>query len=89
MKTPKAVALAYKQHEEVAPRVVASGRGELAERIIAKAKSYDIPLFQNEMLADSLLTLDMGETVPPMLYRAVADVFVWLLESERKAALSN
>lgn len=85
----KAVALKYTQNSDPAPKVIASGRGLVAANIIAKAKEYDIPLFQNELLADSLLGLDINESIPPALYGAVVEVFAWLMESEQKAAFSN
>lgn len=81
--------MAYKAHVDLAPKVVASGRGEIARKIIEKAQAYDIPLFQNELLADSLLKLDINESVPPALYQALADVFVWLMRNEKYASMSK
>ena len=85
----KAVALKYKAYEDMAPKVVAKGRGELAERIIQKAKEFDVPLFQNEELADMLLNVEVGEEVPPKMYEAVVEVFIWLYKLEEKAELSR
>ena len=85
----KAAALKYKAYEDMAPKVVAKGRGELAERIIQKAKEFDVPLFQNEELADMLLNVEVGEEVPPKLYDAVVEVFIWLYKLEEKAELSR
>ncbi len=85
----KAVALKYKAYEENAPRVLAKGKGELAKKIIEKAKRYDIPLFQNETLADMLLNVEVGEEIPPKMYKAVVDVFIWLYKLEEKAQLSR
>ena len=85
----KAVALKYKAYEEMAPKVVAKGRGELAKKIIEKAKEFDVPLFQNEELADMLLNIEVGEEVPPKMYEAVVEVFIWLYKLEEKAQLSK
>ena len=85
----KAVALKYKAYEEMAPKVVAKGRGELAKKIIEKAKEFDVPLFQNEELADMLLNIEVGEEVPPKMYEAVIEVFIWLYKLEEKAQLSK
>ena len=85
----KAVALKYKAYEEMAPKVVAKGKGELAEKIIQKAKEFDVPLFQNEELADMLLNVEVGEEIPPKLYDAVVEVFIWLYKLEEKAELSG
>jgi len=87
--TNKAVALKYKTYEDLAPKVLAKGKGELAAKIIEKAKIYDIPLFQNEVLADMLLNVEVGEEIPPKMYKAVVDVFVWLYKLEEKAQLSK
>ncbi len=85
----KAVALKYQQGADSAPRVVAGGRGVIAEQIIEKAKQFDVPFFENEALANSLLDVDIGETIPPQLYKAVAEVFLWLLTSEKDAQIEK
>ncbi len=85
----KAVALKYKAYEDNAPKVIAKGKGEFAKKIIEKAKIYDVPLFQNEMLAEMLLNVEVGEEIPPKMYKAVVDVFVWLHGLEEKAQLSK
>ncbi len=85
----KAVALKYKAYEEMAPKIVAKGKGELAKKIIEKAKEFDVPLFQNEELADMLLNVEIGEEVPPKMYEAVVEVFIWLYKLEEKAQLSR
>jgi flagellar biosynthesis protein len=90
MKKKKAVALKYDQeNQQAAPKVVAKGKGAIAEKILQKAEEFDVPLFQNEALADSLLNLDIDEQIPPALYKAVAEVFVWLMQSEQKAQMSK
>ncbi len=85
----KAVALKYKAYADLAPKVVAKGKGELAKKIIEKAKEFDIPLFQNEELADMLLNVEVGEEIPSKMYEAVVEVFIWLYKLEEKAQLSR
>ncbi len=80
----KVVALKYEKDGVSAPKVVATGQGIIAEKIMEKAKEFDVPIFQNKALADSLLNLDTGEQIPPNLFKAVAEVFVWLMKSEKK-----
>lgn len=80
----KAVALQYEQNRQSAPKVIAKGKGRVAEKIIEKAKEYDIPLFANPELADSLLSLDIDSEIPPELYQAVVDVFIWLMQQENR-----
>ena len=85
----KAAALKYKAYEDNAPKVIAKGKGEIAKKIIEKAKKFDIPLFQNEALADMLLNVEVGEEIPPELYKAVVEVFVWLRKLEERAQISK
>ncbi len=89
MLNPKAAALKYTAQRDGAPRVVASGRGKIALKIIEKAKAYDVPLFRNETLADALLRQEVGSEIDPQLFQAVAEVFVWLMRTEEEIQLSN
>lgn len=89
MKDIKAVALAYNAEVDSAPKVVAKGQNELALRIIAKAKEFDVPLFSNPMLAQSLLQVPIDSHIPPEMYNAVVEVFVWLVKCEQSAQLSK
>lgn len=82
--TPKAAALKYEKDSDRVPTVVAKGRGMIAEKIIQKASEFDIPLFKNELLADSLLNVNIDEQIPATLYKAVVEVFVWLAKNEQK-----
>jgi len=86
MKTDKAVALQYNQNKNNAPKVIASGKGELAKKIVQKAKEFDIPLFANEALVESLIDLDIDKEIPSELYQAVVEVFVWLAKQDKKVA---
>jgi len=88
-KADKAVALKYDQDGASAPKVVAKGQGEIAKKILQKADEFEIPIFKNKALAESLLKLDVDEQIPPNLYKAVAEVFVWLMNAEQKAQLSR
>ena len=85
----KVVALKYEENGTSAPKIIAKGKGPIAEKIMEKAKEFDIPIFQNKALAESLLNLDVDEQIPPNLYKAVAEVFVWLMKSEKKAQMSK
>ncbi|AAP77917.1 flagellar biosynthesis protein FlhB [Helicobacter sp. MIT 03-1614] len=89
MKDKKAVALAYNAQNDSAPRVVAKGKNELALKIIAKAQEFDVPLFSNPLLVDSLLEIPLDSHIPPEMYNAVVEVFVWLLKCEKAAQLSK
>lgn len=76
-KIKQAIALEYDPEDE-APRVVASGKGALAEKIIEKAKEADVPVHQDDKLAQTLSRLDIGEMIPPELYEVVAEILVFV-----------
>jgi len=88
MLTPKAAALKYNSINDNAPKVVASGRGKIALKIMQKAKEFNIPLFQNEILAEVLSKQEINTEIDPKLYKAVAEVFIWLMKTEESAELS-
>ena len=76
-KPKQAVALSYDPAED-APKVIASGRGALAERIIEKAKEAEVPIHREDKLADTLSRLEIGEMIPPELYEVVAEILVFV-----------
>lgn len=76
-KVKQAIALAYNPEED-APKVIASGRGALAERIIEKAKESNLPLHRDDKLADTLSRLEIGDMIPPELYEVVAEILVFV-----------
>ena len=73
-----AVALSYDPNEDGAPKVIASGKGALAEKIIEQAKENDIPVHEDDKLADTLSRLEIGEMIPPELYEVVAEILVFV-----------
>ena len=77
IKDQLAVALHYDRSG--APRVVAKGRGALGEKIIEVAKANDIPIEENEVLAGALSNVELGDEIPAELYKAVAEVLVFVL----------
>jgi flagellar biosynthesis protein len=81
----KAVALKYDKESNSAPKVIALGKGEIAQKIIDKAKEYHVPIFCNQELVNSLINLDIDTEIPPNLYNAVVEVFAWLMKNESKA----
>ena len=76
-KSSLAVALHYDRTG--APRVVAKGKGTLGEKIIEVAKANNIPIEENEVLAGALSNVELGEEIPAELYKAVAEVLVFVL----------
>lgn len=76
-KPKQAIALEYDPSED-APKVIATGRGLLAERIIEKAKDANVPIHQDSKLANTLSRLEIGERIPPELYEVVAEILVFV-----------
>ena len=82
-KSKLAVALHYDRTG--APRVVAKGRGPIGAKIVELAKAHDIPIEENEVLAGALSHVEIGDEIPPDLYKAVAEVLVFVLKLSRQA----
>ena len=74
----KAVALAYDEVKEGIPKVLATGKGELAYQIMQKAKEHNISVFENKALAEALVNYEVNTFIAPELYEAVAKVLAWL-----------
>lgn len=77
-KIKKASALSYTPGEDSAPKVVASGKGVIAEKIIEKAKEIKIPVYEDEHLAEALSHISFGEEIPKELYEVVAEVLSFI-----------
>ncbi len=72
-----AIALEYEKGD-IAPKVIASGKGYLAEKIIETAEEYHIPVHEDAKLAKSLEEIELGEYIPKELYQVVAEVLVYV-----------
>ncbi|MBO4987408.1 MAG: EscU/YscU/HrcU family type III secretion system export apparatus switch protein [Lachnospiraceae bacterium] len=81
-KIKSAVALEYDPSDE-APKIVATGKGILAEKIIEKAKESNVPIHQDSKLAGTLSKLEIGDMIPPELYEAVAEVLIFVDAMEK------
>ena len=84
-KPKTAVALSY-DPGDLAPKILATGKGELAERIIEKGKENKVPLYKDNKLADTLSKLEIGDTIPPELYDVVAEILVFVDDMDRLRA---
>ncbi|PCH65112.1 MAG: flagellar protein FhlB [Gammaproteobacteria bacterium] len=71
----KAIALQY--DGENAPTITASGEGAIAEEIIRIAEEHGVPLREDAILAAFLSELDLGDEIPPLLYRVIAEVIAY------------
>lgn len=86
---PRVVALGYQRDTDRAPRVLASGAGEIAKKILALADEYGIPLQQNEELTYLLSQVTPGEEIPESLYQAVAIVLAFVYGLDQPAKKPN
>nr|WP_246385732.1 EscU/YscU/HrcU family type III secretion system export apparatus switch protein [Halomonas campaniensis] len=71
--------MAYRDGDD-APRVVAKGYGEIAERIMAEARRQGIHVHDAPELVGLLMGLDLDERIPPTLYQVIAELLVWVRE---------
>ncbi len=88
-KVKQAIALGYDPGQDDAPRIIASGRGKIAEKIIEEAQLNDIPIHEDNKLADTLSRLEIGEMIPPELYEVVAEILVFVDAMDKIRAKSQ
>jgi flagellar biosynthesis protein len=76
---PLAVALHYEKGSGEAPRVIAKGKGAVGEKIVETARAHGIPIEENAGLAAALSDVEIGDEIPAELYKAIAEVLVFIL----------
>ncbi len=81
----KAAALSYNPGEDGAPKVIASGKGILAEKILEKAREEKIPVYEDSYLADTLVNLRTGSEIPMELYEVVAEILTFISRVDESA----
>ena len=79
-----AIALLYDKANAPTPRVIAKGKGATGDAIIALAREHGIPIEENVLLAQALSQVEIGEDIPEALYRAVAEVLIFILRASGK-----
>lgn len=79
-----AIALEYDPQEDDAPRVIASGRGEIADKILKLAQENQIPIREDPVLAQALSLVDLEDEIPVELYAVVAEVLGWVYRLREK-----
>lgn len=85
----QAIALSYDGHQ--APTLTAKGDDELAEAILAMAREYEVPIYENAELVKMLARLELGDSIPEALYRTIAEIiaFAWRLQGKCPAGFDN
>lgn len=79
----KAVALRYDRDKDHAPRVIAKGRGYLAEQILSRA-GEDTLVWEDPALVEALFQLQVDQEIPPHLYQVVAEVFAFVYRLDQQ-----
>ncbi len=87
-KVKQAVALEYDPSDS-APRVIAMGRGAVADRIIEQARQADVPVHKDDKLANTLSKLQIGDMIPPELYEVVAEILMFVDSMDKIKAKVN
>jgi flagellar biosynthesis protein len=87
-KRKEAVALSYKPNQD-APRVVAKGKGKVAENIIESAKENQVPIKEDPSLVNLLSDLKLNESIPEELYKVVAEVFAFIYKADNLVKQEN
>lgn len=83
-----AVALSY-MPGDAAPKILATGKGAVAERIIEAAQEANVPTYKDDKLADTLSRLEIGDMIPPELYEVVAEILVFVNDMDKIRAKIN
>ena len=88
-KVDKAAALKYNRGDASAPKMVAKGRGKVAEKIVEIARAHNIPIKEDEDLVEFLSTLELYQEIPQELYKAVAEILAFLYLVKDRAPRSG
>lgn len=88
-KRKEAVALTYDPTSLEAPKVIAKGKGIIAENIVEKAKEHNIPIQEDPSMMEILSQLNIDESIPEELYKAVSEVFAYIYQLDREHGLKR
>ena len=82
-KVKKAAALKYEREKDRTPRLVAKGTGPIAEKIVELARKAGVEVLEDRELVEFLVALNVGQEIPPELYKAVAEVLAYVYRVTR------
>ncbi len=88
-KNKKAAALKYDSSADNAPKILASGKGFIAEKILEIAKEENIAVYKDPVLVEALVKLEIGQEIPAELYRAVAEVLAFIYSADIAGSLES
>ncbi|RAP33913.1 hypothetical protein DID77_02330 [Candidatus Marinamargulisbacteria bacterium SCGC AG-439-L15] len=79
----RAIAVKYDTEKSKAPKIIATGKGLIAEEILKIAEDHEVPLYEDETLADILSKLELDAEIPPKLYTVVAEVLAFVYQLDK------
>ncbi|MGG7618835.1 FlhB-like flagellar biosynthesis protein [Robertmurraya sp. GLU-23] len=88
-KRKEAVALSYEATKSEAPKVIAKGKGIVADNILEKAKENNIPIQEDPTLIELLSKLNINDSIPEELYQVVAEVFAFVYRTDKEVGKSK
>jgi len=78
----KVAAIKYDAHDD-APKVIAKGKGIVADNILERAEEANLPIYKDAQLADTLTKLDIGDYIPPELYKVIAEIMIFVSDLDK------
>ena len=78
----KAAAIKYDASDR-APQIIAKGKGLVADNILERANEAEIPVYQDSELVETLTKIDIGEYIPPELYKVVAEIMIFVSDLDK------
>ena len=78
--------LKYEENQDVSPRLIAKGKGIIADHILKEAEKHDIPIRKDPSLTELLSQLEINQSIPEELYQAVAEVFAFIYKVDHKTS---
>lgn len=83
----KVVALRYNMEEDSAPKIIAAGKGIVAENILKAAEENEIVVHRDDQLVKELIQFKVGTEIPQELYEVVAQILVYVEMVDQEKAL--
>ena len=88
-KIKEAVAIKYSPYKDSAPKIIASGKGIVADNIIQKADQSNVPIHHDSSLAHALTELQIGQDIPPEVYEVVAQILLFVAHIDEKLGMND
>lgn len=83
-KRKDAIALKYQSKFDTAPKVVAKGKGLIADKIVSRAKDFGVPIQEEPSIVEVLSNLEINQQIPKDLYNVVAEVFAFIYRADKQ-----